>query len=157
MNGGWGISYKIALRWMPLYLTDDKSTLVQIMVWCRQATSHYLSQWWLSPLSPYGVTRPQWVNHSLQCYFTGDMVIIRWPQYCPNTSDATPKNNQTKKWLRRLIYDIDISIPEFRFYSSIVWTYETISQMSKSCCFFPMFPFVAKCGPNLGWPGYFFS
>ena len=31
---------------MPLYLTDDKSTLVQVMAWCRQATSHYLSQCW---------------------------------------------------------------------------------------------------------------
>ena len=33
VNGGWGISYKIALRWMPIDLTDDKST-----AWCRQAT-----------------------------------------------------------------------------------------------------------------------
>ena len=45
---------------MPLDLTDDKSTLVQVMAWCRQATSHYLSQWWLSSLSPYGITRPIW-------------------------------------------------------------------------------------------------
>ena len=42
--------------------TDDKSTLVQVMAWCRQATSHYLSQCWLSSLSPYGVARAQWVN-----------------------------------------------------------------------------------------------
>ena len=47
---------------MPLDLSDDKSTLVQVMAWCRQATSHYLSQCWPSSLSPYGVTRPQWVN-----------------------------------------------------------------------------------------------
>ena len=39
----WGISCKIALIWMPLDLTDDKSTLVQVMAWCRQATSHCLS------------------------------------------------------------------------------------------------------------------
>ena len=26
--------------------TDDKSTLVQVMAWCWQATSHYLSQCW---------------------------------------------------------------------------------------------------------------
>ena len=32
------------------------------MAWCRQATSHYLSQCWPRSLSPYGVTRPQWVN-----------------------------------------------------------------------------------------------
>ena len=32
------------------------------MAWCRQATSHYLSQCWPRSLSPYDVTRPQWVN-----------------------------------------------------------------------------------------------
>ena len=64
VNGGWGISYEIALRWMPLDLTDDKSTLVQVMAWCGQATSHYLSQCWPRSLSPYGVTRPQWVKYS---------------------------------------------------------------------------------------------
>ena len=42
--------------------TDDKSTLAQVMAWCRQAPSHYLSQCWPRSLSPYGVTRPQWVN-----------------------------------------------------------------------------------------------
>ena len=47
-----------ALRWMPRDLTDDKST----MAWCRQETSHYLSQCWPSSMSPYGVTRPQWVK-----------------------------------------------------------------------------------------------
>ena len=62
MNGGWGISYEIALIWTSLDLSDDKSTLVQVMAWCRQATSHYLSQFWPSSLPPCGVTRPQWVN-----------------------------------------------------------------------------------------------
>ena len=47
---------------MPLDLTDDKSTLVQVMAWCRQATSHYLSQCWPRSMLPNGVTRPQWVN-----------------------------------------------------------------------------------------------
>ena len=32
------------------------------MAWCRQATSHYLSQCWPRSLSPYDVTRPQWVK-----------------------------------------------------------------------------------------------
>ena len=35
-------SHDNALRWMPQDLTDDKSTLVQVMAWYRQATSHYL-------------------------------------------------------------------------------------------------------------------
>ena len=58
----WFISFEIALRWMSRDLTDDKSTLVQVMAWCRQATSHYLSQCWPRSMSPYGVTRPQWVK-----------------------------------------------------------------------------------------------
>ena len=62
VNGGWGISYEIALRWMPLDFADDQSTLVQVMAWCCQATSHYLSQCWPRSMSPYGVTRPHWVN-----------------------------------------------------------------------------------------------
>ena len=51
-----------ALRWLPQDLTDDKSTLVQVMAWCRQATSHYLSQYWHRYMSPYGFTRHQRVN-----------------------------------------------------------------------------------------------
>ena len=59
---GWGICCELALRWMSLDLTDDKSTLVQVMAWCRPATSHYLSQCWPRFLLPYGVTRPQCFN-----------------------------------------------------------------------------------------------
>ena len=47
---------------MSLNLIDDKFTLVQVMAWCHQATSHYLSQCWPRSLPQYGVTRPQWVN-----------------------------------------------------------------------------------------------
>ena len=59
---GWGISCEIAPIWMSLDFTDDQSTLVQVMAWCCQATSHHLSQCWPRSLSPYGVTRPQCVN-----------------------------------------------------------------------------------------------
>ena len=62
---GWGISChacEISLIWMSLDFIDGQSTLVQVMAWCRQATSHYLSQCWPSSLSPIDITRPQWVN-----------------------------------------------------------------------------------------------
>ena len=59
------ISCEIALRWIPANLTNGKSTLVQVIAWCRQATSHYLSQCWPRSLLPYGVIRPQWVNSYL--------------------------------------------------------------------------------------------
>ena len=43
---GRGIFGEIAVRWLSLDLTDDKSALVQAMAWCSQATNHYLSQRW---------------------------------------------------------------------------------------------------------------
>ena len=53
---------EMAIRWMLQYLTDDQSPLVQVMAWCCQATSHYLSQCWPRSLLPYDVTRLQWVK-----------------------------------------------------------------------------------------------
>ena len=51
--------FGIDSRWMPQNTSDDTSTLVQVMAWCRQATSHYLSQCWPRSMLPYGITRPQ--------------------------------------------------------------------------------------------------
>ena len=56
------ISSKYGLRG----LIDDTSTLFQLIAWCRQATSHYLSQCWPRSSTPYGVTRPQWVNYNFK-------------------------------------------------------------------------------------------
>ena len=73
---GWSLSCEIAPIWMSLDFTDDQSTLVQVMAWCRQSTSHYLSQCWHRSLSPYGLTRPQCkiAKLSLLCisYFCDD-------------------------------------------------------------------------------------
>ena len=61
VTDGWGLTRGIALRWI-LMSFIDKSTLVQVMAWCRQATSHYLSQCWPRSMLPCGITRPQWVH-----------------------------------------------------------------------------------------------
>ena len=50
-----------ALRWMPKILINDTATLVLVMAWCCQATSHYLSQCWPTSMSPYGIRNPQWL------------------------------------------------------------------------------------------------
>ena len=60
------ISCEIALRWIPEDLVNGKSTLVQIMAWCLQATNHYLNQWWLRSVRSYGITGPQWVKQTKQ-------------------------------------------------------------------------------------------
>ena len=54
--------YDNPFRWMSWGLTNVKSTLVQVIAWCRQAISHYLSQFWPRSMPPYGITRSQWVN-----------------------------------------------------------------------------------------------
>ena len=56
------ISSEIASRWMPQNFIDDKSTLVQVMAWCRQATSHYLSQVGRSILPYHQAYGIRWAN-----------------------------------------------------------------------------------------------
>ena len=68
-----GIHCEITFRWMSHNLTDEKSALVQVMAWCLQAASHYLSQCWHRSMLPYGIMRPQWVkmippHKALECY-----------------------------------------------------------------------------------------
>ena len=90
----WGISCEIALIWMSLDLTYVQSTLIQVMAWCRQATSHYLNQWWPRSLSPYGITRLQWDK--------GCKLIVLWKKYIWNINismslckkDVTPVHYQ---------------------------------------------------------------
>ena len=47
---------------MPQNTIDDKLTLVQVMVWCHQATNNYMSQCWRSSMLPFGTIGPQWIN-----------------------------------------------------------------------------------------------
>ena len=75
MTNGCDISSEIALTWTSLDLSDDKSTLVQVMAWCRQATSHYLNQCWPRSLPPYGVTRAQWVKEAIWQHRSGSMLV----------------------------------------------------------------------------------
>ena len=78
---------------MSLDLTDDKSTMVQVMAWCRQATSHYLSQCWPRFMAPYGVTRPQWVNDMICC-------IPTWIVWFHQTSSTASQRCHDTPWHR---------------------------------------------------------
>ena len=76
---GWGISCEIALLSMSLDFSYDKLKMVQVMAWCHQATNHYLSQCWPRSLSPYGITRPQWVNEKcLKVSPTKCCILTHW-------------------------------------------------------------------------------
>ena len=59
-------------------VNDSKSELVQVMAWCHQATNHYLGQLMRS-MSPYGITRPQWVDRSHKAPFCNRNVHMHTP------------------------------------------------------------------------------
>ena len=83
---------KLSLGKMPQKLTSEKSTLVQVMVWCHQATSHYLSQHWPRSMSPCSVTRPQWVNfRSCTAEFLLFLGLMAWRHQAINT--LRPRQN----------------------------------------------------------------
>ena len=49
----WALPVELGFRLMQQNAIDDKSTLIQVMAWCHQATYRYLSQWWPISLSSY--------------------------------------------------------------------------------------------------------
>ena len=64
------------LMMMPWDLTDDKSKLVQVLAWCRQAASHYLSQCWHISMLQYGVIRLPWVINKYSTLFMTEVNMI---------------------------------------------------------------------------------
>ena len=42
----WSVQVNSTLKWMTEGFLDGKSTSVEVMVWCPQATIHYLNQGW---------------------------------------------------------------------------------------------------------------
>ena len=86
----WGIYCEITLRRMSLDLTDDKSTLVQVMTWCHQATSHYLSQCWPRSLLPYDGSRPQDLPKMEKGCFLSIMMTKKKPQYFSISNNFFP-------------------------------------------------------------------
>ena len=79
----WDIACEISLRWVSLDHTDEKSTLVEVMEWCHQATSHDVSQCWPRSMSLYGFNRTPYVN-------------IRWSQ---SLLHYTPRFNEVERGL----------------------------------------------------------
>ena len=117
VNGGWGISYEIALRWMPLDLIDDKSTLVQVTAWCRQATSHCLNQCWPRSRSPNGVTRPQWVNFmrhnridEMHATFWNQIFTGNLRQYFPLPNKSRYANDEDNIQLQQMVNEFHLPL-----------------------------------------------
>ena len=85
-----GIRCENALRWMPQNFTNDKSMLVQLMSWCRQATCRYLSQCLPRSVSPYDISRPL-VNRRNAHNFTGYWIFfLPWIVYVYSKINIPP-------------------------------------------------------------------
>ena len=85
---------------MSLDITDDESTLVVVMAWCRQATSHYLSQCWPSSMSPNGVTRSQWVKILMRVWYCCFLWVHKVDsRFAPSQWETALLCNDVSHWL----------------------------------------------------------
>ena len=87
---------EIALSWMAQNTFDDKSTLVLVMAWCRQVTSHYLDQCWPRFMSPYGIT--QWVKTSLTHWGRVMHICIAYLTIIATDNGLSPSRRQAIIW-----------------------------------------------------------
>ena len=67
----------VSLKCVSDGLIENKSTLVQLMVWCCQATIYYLNQCWPMSVLPYGINEPQWVKW-LNLYLNYLLQMVNW-------------------------------------------------------------------------------
>ena len=84
---GWDISCVIALRWLSLDFAGEKSTLVQVMAWCRQVASHYLSQCWPRSMS-------QWSHCVLVIEIYLEILLLN-----DRRCSSRPSNDQFIPWV----------------------------------------------------------
>ena len=97
------------------------------MAWCRKATSHYLSQCWPSSMSPYGVTRLQWVK-VMVCYRTDAnncLKTLLWIRHPAGT-------NQMKTWNKLQKFDSE-RVP-LKCSSAQCWSLRSNFNMLVSIC-----------------------
>ena len=101
-NSSLGACCEIAPRWLPQNLSNEKSTLVQVMAWCRQATSHYQNQCWPRSLTSYGITRPQWVKGATYLRYVYSS-LLQWPLF--NRSPVGRSHTLTLTWSNDQLYN----------------------------------------------------
>ena len=112
---------KIVVRWIPQKSIDDKSKFVQVMAWCRQATSHYLNQCWPRSLPPYGITRPQWVNER----GSSTLKYKNSRNFCKAYNVTTMKRKHSKNtcmyYCRECVKDVVISLDYLLYLLCDIW------------------------------------
>ena len=71
--------WEIAFMWMIKGFIDGESTLVEVMAWCHQATSHYLNQCWTKSMILYASLGHNKLKHVMSDF------IGKADQYLPSS------------------------------------------------------------------------
>ena len=106
-----------------------QATLVQVIALCRRAkTSHYQSQCWRRFMLPFGVTNPQWDNHTklpfiiITHFITNDMINV--PHFddgkivCRHYSDVIMSPMASQITSLMIVYSIVYSVADRRKHQS---------------------------------------
>ena len=96
---------------MSLEVTDDKSTLVQVMAWCRQATRHYPSQYRCSSMASPGHSEliPS-VCNSGRLHHVGRWKRTIWlwcHHYCESGTHETRNWSYDRKYTQVMSLDVN--------------------------------------------------
>ena len=135
---GWVISCELALRWISLDLTDDKSTLVQVMAWCRQATSHYLSQCWPISLCRHMPSLgPNELTYRGHC-----IILVKLGQYHFLISQGHPQQHiiwktcffYSRKYMTNMYH---LNVKKWYIYKYILCLFKTIECINNLYSHFP--------------------
>ena len=102
-------------KWMPWDLTDDKSTLVQVMAWCLQVFKPILIHIYMSP---YGVTEYWDINKSDAILPTTFSTSCSWKRVCILIKMSM---NFLAKWSNTSIVSCNDLAPDI-----LAWTHLTL-------------------------------
>ena len=114
----WGISCEVAFRWMSPDITYDKSTLDQVMAWCRQGTSHFLSQCW--PRSKQAYFKCRYISIYIYYMWYIDMWLMTEAYLLKLNSDECHRTLLmiSQQWFRKWLVS-------WR-HQAITWNIETV-------------------------------
>ena len=131
----WWLRYLVwnRLRWVLKYLNDDKSTMVQVMAGCHQATSHYLT--WVSDdldlchhLASLGHNELKWLpylkGYKSTLIYLWFIVLMCIYYYMVMLCYAECDLYETWKVMFKKVCPVDMSTRQILFQSHIWFGYE---------------------------------
>ena len=131
---------QIVLSWMAHKLSNEDSTLVQVIGLSPHTTSHYLHSCWATSLWPYGLSWLQWLNTNLrtiQCTSSADNRHSALPRELFDHGQPFPRHDQL--WWRNyagtfprfhIWNETEIGVEKIQVYHVIWWEYGILRDFS---------------------------